>query len=128
MLNNIMANIVSCFHILVILYVILTPIVINNISILFIHILFILLLMLHWFCNTDICCLTVCEAYLRNIPTTNTFTYPFISRLYNIPQNEWNQVIWIITIIILIISLINFYKKIKKIHNFNDFKRNLSSY
>ena len=108
-LNSFLANCISIFHYLVILFVIFAPF--SNIpAILILHATFALCLMVHWWGNSNACSLTVLESYLRGLDSrTESFTHKFIAPIYEISASEWNNVVWIITIITFCISIYKLY-------------------
>ena len=116
MINIILANIIYFFHILIILFVIIIPFI-NIPLILLLHIVFCLCLFVHWYQNSDICCLTLFEAHMRGINKMDTIVQQFIGPIYNISELKLNKIIWIITIILLLVSIYNLYysKNIREI-------------
>ncbi len=118
--NLFLANIISIFHFLIILFVLLAPF--SNIpAILILHITFVLCLMVHWYSNSNVCCLTVFESQLRGLEHQDTYSYKFISPIYDISMTDWSNIIWIITFILLCIS-------IYKLYNTDKFKKVMSCY
>lgn len=108
MINLLLAIIIKIFHIFIISFELLLPFC-NIPEFLLLHIIFTLGLMLHWITNSNICCLTILEAYLRNINLNNTITSKFISPIYLISDYYYSHIIWIITIILLLISCYKLY-------------------
>jgi len=106
--NNYLADIIYYFHILIILFIIITPF--TNITLLLIlHVTFCLCLFMHWYYNSDICFLTVLECQLRGIKKINSFTYQFIKSIYNISSSKYNKLIWCTTLLMCFISIKNLY-------------------
>lgn len=102
--NIYLANFIYVLHILVILFVIFAPF--SNIpSILIIHIAFSFSLLVHWIANNNACSLTYMESQLRGIDVKDSFTYQFISPVYDISKTNWSRICYITTIILLIISI-----------------------
>jgi hypothetical protein len=102
--NVYLANFIYFLHILVILFVIFGPF--SNIpSILIIHISFSFSLLVHWIANNNACSLTYLESQLRGIDVEKSFTYQFISPVYDISKTDWSRICYIITIIVLMISI-----------------------
>ena len=102
--NIYLANFIYFLHILVILFVIFGPF--SNIpSILIIHIAFSFSLLVHWLANNNACSLTYLESQLRGIDVKDSFTYQFISPVYDISKTDWSRICYIITIIVLSISI-----------------------
>lgn len=108
--NILLANIINAFHILVVLFVILTPFVFYNTSqMLILHITFTISLLLHWWGNSNVCSLSYMESKLRGLDYTESFTHKFIAPIYDISQTTWSQICYIITIIVLSLSLYHVY-------------------
>jgi|UniRef100_A0A6C0EEI2 hypothetical protein len=114
MINLFFANIIYYFHILIILFIIITPFI-DNVLLLILHIVFCLCLFLHWYLNSDECILTLIECKLRNIKKINSFIYEFISPMYNINKTKFYNLIWIITLIMFLFSIYNLYNS-KSLH------------
>jgi len=106
--NIYLANFIYFLHILVILFVIFAPF--SNIpSILIIHIAFSFSLLVHWIANNNACSLTYMESQLRGINVEDSFTYKFISPVYDISKTDWSRICYIVTIIVLMISIYKLY-------------------
>jgi hypothetical protein len=102
----VLANVISLFHTLVVLFVIFGTFS-QNPAILILHITFLCCLLVHWAGNSAMCSLSVMEASLRGVKNTKTFTHQFVSPLYSIPESSWNQIVTGITIFLLILSVNN---------------------
>jgi len=99
-----LANLVSIFHIIVVLFVLFAPF--SNIpAMLILHVTFSISLLTHWYGNSDVCSLTYLESFLRGQPYTEGFTYKFIAPMYNISQTQWSQLCYILTIGLMYISI-----------------------
>lgn len=113
--NNIIGNIIALIHITIILFEILAPFT-NNLYLLLFHIYFTVGLIMHWIINSDVCCLTVLEANIRNIDIHTGFIHNILSPFFLLPNNEYfSKIIWIITIILLLISINKVYHKLYKL-------------
>ena len=106
--NIFLANCISIFHTLVVLFVLLAPFI-DIPAILILHITFSVCLLIHWWANNNICSLSYIESQLRGTDHTESFTHKFIAPIYDISKTEWSQICKIITIILLCISLYNLY-------------------
>jgi hypothetical protein len=107
-MNGILANCISVFHILIIVFVLLAPF--SNIP--YIHVLHIagsLTLFVHWAFNNNTCALSVIESKLRGLDYTESYSHKFIAPLYNISQTDWSNVVWIVTATAMSISLYKLY-------------------
>ena len=123
--NIYLANIIYLFHIIIILFIILAPLI-NNPLILILHITFSLCLFIHWICNSDICFLTLLECQLRGVSQNNSFIYQFINPIYNISSYKYTTMIWIITLIMFFISIYKLYYS-KNIRNIIKYYNNIDS-
>jgi len=103
-MTNFLADAVSIFHVLVILFVILGTFS-DHPAVLILHITFLLCLLVHWICNSDFCFLSLAESKLRGIKNTRTFSHQFISPIYLISEYSWNQIVTVVTILLLMISI-----------------------
>ena len=106
--NVFLANCISIFHTLVVIFVLLAPF--SNIpAILILHATFSFCLLVHWWANNNICSLSYMEAKLRGLDHTESFTHKFVAPMYDISKTEWSQICNIVTIILLCISLYSLY-------------------
>ena len=108
MINIFLANIVYYFHILIILFIIITPFI-NDVLLLVLHIVFCVCLFTHWYLQSDECVLTLIECKLRGIDKVNSLIYEFISPIYNINKTKFNKLSWIITLFMFIFSIYKLY-------------------
>lgn len=106
--NILLANLVFLFHTIVIVFILLAPF--SNIpAILILHVTFSISLILHWWFNSNECSLTYIESKLRGLHRTESFTYKFISPIYDISSTEWSKMCYIITIFLLCVSIYYLY-------------------
>lgn len=61
---DILLNIITFLHVLLVIFVVITPFLNSN-YFLFLHVIFIPFLVLHWICNDNTCVLTIIERELR---------------------------------------------------------------
>ena len=101
--NVILADLVYYFHVLTILFVVITPFT-NIISLLILHVTFCICLLLHWKMNSNVCSLSILESYLRGVERTDTFTHQFVAPMYDISSTQWCDISTILTIVLLFIS------------------------
>jgi uncharacterized membrane protein len=106
MKSPLLANIIHCFHILIVLFILIIPFT-NMIGLLVVHVAFSLCLLVHWHTNENICALSVLEAYVRGVDRQTTFTHSFIAPIYDISSSNWSHICIILTIVLMYIS---FYK------------------
>ena len=126
-MNNILADIVKLTHTIMILFIILGPFYKNPLLII-LHIVSCLCLLMHWYANSDICCLTIVESKLRNVEQVDTIVYKFIQPIYNISELEFNKIIWLYTTLVVIISIYKLYKSenVYKIYKYFIDKKSVS--
>ena len=98
---HIVANIISFLQLLVIIFVTITPFVIDSPFGLLYYCLMIFFLGLHWVTNDDTCVLTIIESKLRGKKSTETFMGKLISPVYKITSIE----IHILTAILFLYAL-----------------------
>lgn len=128
-IDKIKLKIIILCHILIVLFVILSPFTNSN-YILFMHSIIIPFIMLHWYFNNDMCALTLLEKKIREKmngkenASDDCFTCKIIDPVYNFKNNNEGKTKFIYSgmIILWFISLFKIFKKYKtgKIHNFND--------
>jgi hypothetical protein len=91
-------------HLIILLYILLTPF--TDIPVLlFIHALFSILLLIHWYTQSDNCFLTYLESKITGQNINDGFVYKIISPFYNISKPDVKKMVWTITIFLLFISL-----------------------
>jgi hypothetical protein len=59
-------------------------------------------LLVHWYCNNDICCLTELEKFLTNKPGDATFIGSIISPVYRVENKQIKMTTYALWIIVLI--------------------------
>ena len=87
------------------MFMVLVPILTNVPIVLLLHTVGAFTLLVHWFANNDACSLTLLECTLRGIPKEKALSQRFIGPLYNISDNTWTQVLYVITIGLMCWSL-----------------------
>jgi hypothetical protein len=113
MLNNILLLFIKICHLLILLFILLTPF--QNLPILLlIHMLFSILLLIHWYNQSDVCFLTYLESYITNTNVNDGFIYKIISPFYNISKIKVRQMVWTMTILLLFISSHKFIIYVKE--------------
>ena len=85
---NISANIISLLHILVVLFVINVPLVVDNPFFLMYYCFIVFFIMLHWHYNNDTCILTVIESKLRGKKDNDTYFGKLIKPIYSVTSQE----------------------------------------
>lgn len=127
-MNILILNIILIIHILVVLFVTTVPFCDNN-YFLFLHSMFIPLIIFHWIVNKNTCILSTIEKQLRqriynDYTEDNCFTCKIISPIYNFKFNHAQHTIlpYVGILVLWLISVTKLYKKIKsgEITNFSD--------
>jgi predicted neutral ceramidase superfamily lipid hydrolase len=127
--NIFLANLIRIFHILIILFVLIAPFT-NLTALLILHITFCISLLVHWLFNSNECSLTLLESQLRGLPRNESFSYKFISPIYNISNTDWSYFCYIITISLMCVSIYKLYhsdKVAKTIRCFSEKSKDESS-
>lgn len=120
-MNAFLADVIWWFHLAVISFVLLAPLS-NTPYILLLHFVFSISLIVHWTANSNSCSLTLLESKLRGVPVNQSFSYQFISPVYDISKTSWSNFVYFVTILTMSIS---FYK-LAKSQSFSNFKDQLS--
>jgi hypothetical protein len=108
---NILAILIQILHILLIVFVIVTPFVAPTLSkdqavpYLVMHIAVSLSLLVHWALNDSTCALTIAECYVRGVPVTDSFMHRLVSPVYVISDQKLGTCSWWSTIILILISV-----------------------
>jgi Protein of Unknown function (DUF2784) len=117
MIKDILLKIITFLHIIFVLFVVLTPFTNSN-YLLFIHSIFIPFMIIHWICNDNTCVLTIVERKLRKeIYGTNNdddcITCKLIEPVYDFRKNYqgFTILIYAITISLWMMSSGKLYCK-----------------
>jgi hypothetical protein len=112
--------IITILHIIVILFVLITPFTNYN-YFLFMHAIIVPFIMLHWYLNNNTCSLTIAEKEIRkrmnggnnNVDDDECYTYKFIAPIYDFNKNheEYSNFIYILTSGLWLITLYKLYRK-----------------
>ena len=85
---NIAANIIAGLHILIIIFITITPFASSNPLVLIYYCYILFFIMLHWCTNNDSCVLTLIESKLRGKRSNETFMGKLIKPVYNVSSKE----------------------------------------
>jgi hypothetical protein len=107
--NVFLANIISIFHVLIILFVLLAPFS-NAPYFLILHVTFSVCLLVHWYGNSNVCSLSMLESKLRGNHYTESFTHKFVAPIYDISSTDWSTVCYTFTILLMLVSVYRLYK------------------
>ena len=129
LINDSIIILISVLHVLVILFVLLVPFSDND-ALMFLHILVVPFIIIHWLTNNNKCCLSTAEKHIRKIAhgtksnTKDTFIYQFIAPIYDFNKNyeSYSAFIYIVTVLLWSISMINLGRNINsgKVKSYND--------
>lgn len=105
---------VKILHILFILFFVLVPFIpIDRLEEL--HILHLAtgpLLFIHWYLNSDECCLTQLECHLTGKPKTDSFFHSIVSPIYHQASDcDTRRLVWIVSIALWLITVAKFMKR-----------------
>ncbi len=109
-MKGILLKIITLLHILLVIFVIVTPFINSNYFLL-LRALFIPFLILHWICNDNTCVLTIIERNLRKqiygkVDEEDCITCRLIEPVYDFRKNyaTFTIIIYVITILLWLIS------------------------
>ena len=100
---EITANIIAFLHLILVILVISTPFLTDNVLLLLFYCFMVFSIMFHWITSNDMCILTLLESKLRNKKTNQTFMGRLIGPVYNVSKFE-------VRMITLALFLFAFYK------------------
>ena len=128
-LNESILFFITILHLIVILFIIITPFTNSN-YLLSMYIIIIPFIMFHWYVNNNTCSLTIAEKFIREksygkeVKNDECFSYKFIAPIYDFNKNyeQYSHFTWITTSVLWIIAVLNLSNKYisGKITNFND--------
>ena len=98
-INDSILFLISILHLIIILFIIITPFTDSN-YLLLIHIIIIPFIVIHWILNDNTCCLTTTENFIRQISydskidEKDSFSYKLISPVYDFNKNygSWRHI------------------------------------
>lgn len=108
MYKILLANIIRIIHILLVLFIVIAPYT-EIIPLLVLNITLCLSLLFHWYCTSDICCLTLFESKLRGVHYKETFLHEFIGPVYNVSETNLSLISYIVVIFSMITSIYKLY-------------------
>lgn len=98
--------IINLFHLLVVFFVLFGPFIFScSPIILLLHAVLCFSLIVHWYYNNDVCCLSEFEAYISGKDRVDTFSHSFVAPIYKISEKSWSKTCYILTTILMIISI-----------------------
>ncbi|NBO99323.1 MAG: hypothetical protein EBU90_04240 [Proteobacteria bacterium] len=103
-LNSFFADIIWLCHLCVVAFVVLAPLT-QLPALHILHVTFSLSLLVHWYCNSNVCSLSMIESKLRGLDYTESFTHRIVAPIYDISKTTWSKLCYTVTIVLLCISL-----------------------
>jgi hypothetical protein len=117
--NNILLFLINVIHILVILFVVITPFT-NSLFLLSLHSFIVPFIMLHWLLNNDTCAITIAEKFVRTkmnggqvVNDNDCLSYKVIGPVYNFMNDnvDYSKWTWTMTFTLWLITIIKLYYK-----------------
>lgn len=105
MSNHFLACIIQILHILLILYIVITPFYVTNVLYLKLHLVILVSIIFHWMVNNDVCVLTLAETYLTGSKKEESFFGRLVSPVYNFTNSD----IRMLTYLLLLYSICHWY-------------------
>jgi hypothetical protein len=85
---NIIANIISILHFCLVLFVIITPFLTDDVAFLLLYCVTLFCIIIHWYLNNNMCFLTKLECYLRGTKESKSFIGQLVKPVYDISSSE----------------------------------------
>lgn len=101
---DLLADSIFLLHLVITAFVLLAPLS-GKLSILILHVTFAATLILHWATNSNVCCLSMMESWVRKVEVSQTFLNRIIEPVYVISENKLSILIWSVTILLAAVSL-----------------------
>lgn len=103
-----MADLILFIHILMFLTIVTIPFTNNHVLVLM-NLLFMMLILLHWIVNNNVCALTIAEKMIRGTQDDDeTFFGNIFGKFYTFGKDE--RISWIVIILLIIFSTIKVVK------------------
>ena len=110
-IKHIVGNIIFVLHLLFVLFIIFTPILLDDICILGFHVMTCILVLLHWYLNSDICALTIIEQICFGITKDESFIHRVVSPVYNYNTDNETPYLYLFLCIVAAVSAVRLYSK-----------------
>ncbi len=115
---NILLYFITILHIIVIMFVLLSPFSNSN-YLLLLHVVFVPFIMFHWYINDNTCCLTLAEKMImekttgKEVDISECITYKLIAPIYDFNKNhkDFETFTYALTTFLWMISSYNLYSK-----------------
>lgn len=107
-MNSLAANIIWVLHMLLLVWVVVTPFTRNE-PMLVLHLIMMPFLWFHWILNDDTCALTLIETKLRGLDPSEchqkSFFFNLVSPVYKIQDADARKVAWILSVGLWLVTL-----------------------
>ena len=114
--NNFAANVILIIHVLLILFIVLTPVLTNHKMTLLLHLVACIGILMHWVMNSDQCVLTLIEQQLRGKTNRKeTFMYNMLHPIFKISDGFASKASYAILLGAMIMSITRFVNSKSKI-------------
>jgi hypothetical protein len=100
-----LGSVLQIAHVALMIFVVLAPFVVETPDWLIAHAMTCVSLMVHWHYNTDVCCLSALESYLRGIPLEQGMAHRIIAPFYAMPARDFSSLVWTVTATSMSLSL-----------------------
>lgn len=105
-----LANVIWVLHIILVLWIVITPFT-NNEPMLVLHVMVIPFLAMHWITGNDTCALTLMERYLRGCDSKDSFFHNLVSPVYKIDDKVIGNIAWVAALALWSVSLSKVLKR-----------------
>lgn len=114
---NFAANIVWLLHILLVVWVVVTPFTSNE-PMLLLHLFAIPTLWIHWTLSDDTCSLTLLESKLRGCEPTESFFHSLVGPVYKIEDSDTRLVAWYASVVLWLVTVSKVMQRPEMIKDF----------
>ena len=108
------ANLIWVLHILLVIWLVVTPFTQNE-PMLVLHLIMVPFLWFHWILNDDTCALTLIEQKLRGIDPSEcaekSFFFNLVSPVYKIQDDAVRKISWVLSIALWLVTLSKVMKR-----------------
>jgi hypothetical protein len=107
MLNSALTSLVKLIHISLIAFIVLTPFLTNNRTILLVHLQILFYIVFTWLFNKGQCGLTQFEKYLTGRSEEDGFIYSIVKPIIDVKEHRFNQIIFLC---VMMLGALSMYK------------------
>ncbi len=120
-MSSVFGYFIKLIHLLLILFVILTPFLSDSPIILLLHFTTCLTLLAHWYANNDACFLTLLEKKIFNRTDDTSFIKSIVNTVYIIDDQKIKSFVSYTTILLSAISFSKLFPIFKEIYKTGDY-------